>query len=767
MKKLIPWICFVVLLLAIFVPAGMALASYNYSVSVRVFNNSTTDYDDGLPVLVSINNSQMYGYGYIDTDGLNTDVQEGTTSRTFMVDSEYLGIFIPSFLGGQVRNSSYRLGNVPGQTAFPIITGVGGNVTISDAAALEPTDNFSVEIKGLFDTSYSTANQTHVDKTDAFSIINGASENITAQIYKPVTKVRYYASNNGGNFTLIDIDVYVGGVWTDLHQGALAHQVWTEIACTIPATGARVSVYNDGGGAFDGVLYEFAFEIDAGWVSPTSAADPSDQWADEAKTYDGDTGTFGIDAAVPAGSWSAFIELYPIVNIEVSASGLSSGVYDIEAGLTSPFLWLAVDATDPQPPVADSLQLNAPLLQAECSSSPFTTIDSNEHTATVTGAVWTLNEGYYFDGNNDIINIPYSASIDVTDTFTGMIWFKSTENRDFKGLCGKVGADAAIALYRPNADVLRLHFNDGAGSAAISTDDSVWDGEWHCVFFGGDGTNKFIDVADLGTLKESPKTRVPSSGAGFNWIIGRYTASEFAEAIIGEFMLYDRYLTSEERLQNYNATKSKYNTGDIYTYSTLATVPDNSNDWILGDAMSYITSYKEYVGGVLKCWFEPNTMIAGSIVTDRAGGDHNGTINWGSNPAGIEVTLGSLTSVASTTSPSSISAEAPALLPDFPQGETTPTPEDAELTAMPQFVAVSSFADSLGMPVRAAYVILIWLTCMVMGVACTVAFSSVWGFVGGYGFGNMLALGTPVWPQLLVVAVLMTVIMGVFLWRHN
>ena len=113
------------------------------------------------------------------------------------------------------------------------------------------------------------------------------------------------------------------------------------------------------------------------------------------------------------------------------------------------------------------------------------------------------------------------------------------------------------------------------------------------------------------------------------------------------------------------------------------------------------------------------------------------------------------------------SAAAPALLPAFPQDEQIPAPSDVELVDMPQYAAMCTFADSMGMPVRAAYVITIWITCIVMGVAGTVAFGSVWGFIGGYGFGSALALGTPVWPQMLVVTVVFIVILGVFLWRHT
>ena len=46
----------------------------------------------------------------------------------------------------------------------------------------------------------------------------------------------------------------------------------------------------------------------------------------------------------------------------------------------------------------------------------------------------------------------------------------------------------------------------------------------------------------------------------------------------------------------------------------------------------------------LVAWYEPNDIISGTTLPDRAGTSQDGTFSWGSNPAGVTVTLGSMAS---------------------------------------------------------------------------------------------------------------------------
>jgi len=54
--------------------------------------------------------------------------------------------------------------------------------------------------------------------------------------------------------------------------------------------------------------------------------------------------------------------------------------------------------------------------------------------------------------------------------------------------------------------------------------------------------------------------------------------------------------------------------------------------------MTYFNYIKVYKAGVLNLWFQPNTMISGTTLPDRAG-TNNGTIVWGNNPSGVAVAM--------------------------------------------------------------------------------------------------------------------------------
>jgi len=75
-----------------------------------------------------------------------------------------------------------------------------------------------------------------------------------------------------------------------------------------------------------------------------------------------------------------------------------------------------------------------------------------------------------------------------------------------------------------------------------------------------------------------------------------------------------------------------------------ATAYPNANNWILGqtNTLPYYDYYKHTVSGVLIAWYQPVTIIAGTVLPDRAGAVQNGAITWGANPAGIAVAMGEM-----------------------------------------------------------------------------------------------------------------------------
>ncbi len=110
-------------------------------------------------------------------------------------------------------------------------------------------------------------------------------------------KIRYYIKASGfpldAWITQIDIDVYYGGAWHDVYQGAITRNSWQEknLGATYSVTKARVSLYNSHvSDLYAGLFYEFDF------------------WDIITEKTASDTGS-GADAAGKARSWGGFLEL--------------------------------------------------------------------------------------------------------------------------------------------------------------------------------------------------------------------------------------------------------------------------------------------------------------------------------------------------------------------------------------------------------------------------------------------------------------------------
>lgn len=75
-----------------------------------------------------------------------------------------------------------------------------------------------------------------------------------------------------------------------------------------------------------------------------------------------------------------------------------------------------------------------------------------------------------------------------------------------------------------------------------------------------------------------------------------------------------------------------------------ASVPNNVNNWITcsANATPYFNYISENVSGLEVLRYQPNNIIQGTVLPNRASGGDYGTITWGANPAGITVTVGGL-----------------------------------------------------------------------------------------------------------------------------
>ena len=220
MKKLPLLLSFILALVFV----SPILAASLYSSDISVVDTSSSD-RTGVPVLVPFGSSQAVDLGYLNANGLDTRMFEGTTEQGYMVADNKLGILTPALVADQERMYRFETGYTPANTSFGVIPGTGGYVTIPDAAAIELGNNFEVEQKGYVDTS-AGANKDLVYRPATTRTYVSAEGEITSAILE----------DSGTTWVLPTGHELPGGGWTD-PQKAYDNDIATlAYAPTLPAS---------------------------------------------------------------------------------------------------------------------------------------------------------------------------------------------------------------------------------------------------------------------------------------------------------------------------------------------------------------------------------------------------------------------------------------------------------------------------------------------------------------------------------------------------
>lgn len=226
MKKL--GLITLLILLATLFFATPVLASY-YA-SLVVIETDGNDYVQ-LPLIYSIDVDYLVDNHYITSTGLDTRVTapSGTPFPHMVADDKVL--FITDFDAYSQKNLIFTTGSTPWGN-FPIITGYGGYITVSDAAGLELGNNFEIETNGYIAST--SVGEIITYKEAAFRTYVSASTEITSEILTTTTPAAIYNPDSGNyddgfmesqdntyytarNATTAD-DIYLDAVTGDLGQ---------------------------------------------------------------------------------------------------------------------------------------------------------------------------------------------------------------------------------------------------------------------------------------------------------------------------------------------------------------------------------------------------------------------------------------------------------------------------------------------------------------------------------------------------------------------
>jgi hypothetical protein len=459
-------------------------------------------------------------------------------------------------------------------------------------------------------------------------------------------------------------------------------------------------------------------------------------------------------------------------SVEVSATGIVVGGHEAVVDENGTFFGIGIDKSSyVSSPVGSGLVLGLPLHHAALSSSSFTSVDSSGSVCSAVSPVWG-SQGRVFDGIDDIVTLP------VEDFHVGnhtvLVWIKVSDFTSYPHIISTNDSTWRYIRFNNDGSHIRIENYDDTDNAVLTYAFST--NTWYFIAIPYDGAFEYLYVD--GTYKASDAM---VNGNYFNRIGG--CGGRFLPGTVGDFFLYDRCLTASEIQQVYQTTKWRYDgtvaageaSESYYNYVFCNTsVPDTSSSWVVGsNSTAYVSYFRHYVGGVITDWYQPVTIYNGGL-SDRSGSGNTGTVNWGANPAGIEVTVGAITSYASTTASSTNTT-----LPDVVSHIITPITmaEDpaAPVSGMPQYDLVHRTAVKLGWTDQFMYIVMFSVLAIAIGFAGLVLLNTIWGFVIGFGATELLGVtaiggvgsGINLVPAGLTMLVVLVVIFITWLWGRQ
>jgi hypothetical protein len=184
------------------------------------------------------------------------------------------------------------------------------------------------------------------------------------------------------------------------------------------------------------------------------------------------------------------------------------------------------------------------------------------------GVGFTSNTGsFIFDGADDQIPIASSnnfQNIDWSTGFTLMVWYKIDDvtdfNSQFRCMIGVTGGGRTwnYYLYGPNTPATQLYYHFSGMGGGLSNLLTITTGIYHLGSFtikpGDDYGTYYHDGNAVGT-QGAPSIPYYNTDGGDQYL-GR--GDNFWKGNIGNWMIYNKALTPNQILQNYNAQKSRF-----------------------------------------------------------------------------------------------------------------------------------------------------------------------------------------------------------------
>jgi len=660
------WVTSAVLfgLVAILLVAVPVLA-YSYRATYTVSENGTASYDM-LPVIGLSNNDWMIDNGFItDSTALDTRIETlGGLDKPHLVTNNMTLTAVPVPQNSQT-NLYYTTGDSL-LSAFDIILGSGGYITVSDNATLELGDNFTVEHSGWVDTSVGAVSQdAHTTGDDGNQDIygvywKGQTVNITGGYTLDYISLKM-SCNGTPNTVGVSIRATSGGLPTgaNLTSGTTDGNTfttntageWYSVNLTdydlVPNTAYAIVVNAPAGDGSNLVRWRVDSTEGYGDGQFVYSTDSGGSWATDA--YDAMFNLYGDGLLVykadafrtyNSGAGEITSEITGATN--VTATGVSSGEHDVTTTLNDPMdIALSFDGITDNASVNDDATLQiADDITIECWVKPLV--------ANPTG--WILNKSHFLSARW------FGYSLELFGAGGVRAWFATSSGADNNIAGGSLSKDTWTHIVATHNDGgLDVLYQDGSEVNSESALNTLTSNNGDNLTFG----YRQIYYANM-TLDN---VRIYSRILGLpeieaNYALGRHGAPSDTTGLAGWWEFNEGTGTSSAdssaNTNTANVTGCDWDdrafkiyvdgVEEDYEAGTGVSVPDNANDWLFcqNDVLPYSDNHTMEIDDARQLWFSPNNIITGTTLPDRQGGDHNGTITWGSNPAGVSVSLGGM-----------------------------------------------------------------------------------------------------------------------------
>ena len=209
--------------------------------------------------------------------------------------------------------------------------------------------------------------------------------------------------------------------------------------------------------------------------------------------------------------------------------------------------------------IADGLVLNLdPANRASYvpnASTTFNTIDSSLSGSLINGTAFTENPKIWsFDGSDDYINLGDHYGY---DNGTIAFWMKSTQSGYAIVMTkSKLGTHAGEWKMYQNAN-MHFELQSSSGTKTLNSNGSVRDGNWHYIAATFQDMKMYVDGVLQGDTDTSD-TGITVTGVDVNIGRNNATGGNLWQGEIGGVHIYNRILSANEVLHNYNALKSRF-----------------------------------------------------------------------------------------------------------------------------------------------------------------------------------------------------------------